>query len=230
MAIDFPNSPVAGSTYTYQGVTYTWIDTSGGSGADGYWKVNTPGTLGPATGPDLDAGTDNALYATALALEDSGYVKDQYYGVVSYYMADEDTANVTGTFSNDISLGGDFADCHGQRMGDMVMLTGALEIDSLTSASPLPNDSSCQVDWDITSALTALGVTNIVGGNGSGTCTPVGSGVDFSTIAVEVRGVAGTRRIQFNSDAIMSFPSSSSFNTATPASARFQFSIMLQVT
>ena len=75
MAINFPNSPTAGSTYTYQGITYTWIDTSGGGGADGYWKVNTPGSIGTATGPELDAGTDNAKYATALALEDSSYSK-----------------------------------------------------------------------------------------------------------------------------------------------------------
>tara|TARA_R100000541_G_scaffold16009_2_gene25550 strand:- start:2614 stop:4128 length:1515 start_codon:yes stop_codon:yes gene_type:complete len=75
MAINFPNSPTNGSTYTYQGVTYTWIATSGG-GATGYWKINTPGTLGPATGPVLDGGTNNALYATAKALEDSKYVKE----------------------------------------------------------------------------------------------------------------------------------------------------------
>tara|TARA_R110002167_G_C12453847_1_gene632017 strand:- start:270 stop:788 length:519 start_codon:yes stop_codon:yes gene_type:complete len=75
MAINFPNSPTAGSTYTYQGITYTWIDTSGGGGAAGYWKVNTTGSIGIATGAEVDIGTDNAKYVTPLAMEDSSYVK-----------------------------------------------------------------------------------------------------------------------------------------------------------
>tara|TARA_R110000824_G_scaffold23140_5_gene83487 strand:- start:13192 stop:13800 length:609 start_codon:yes stop_codon:yes gene_type:complete len=79
MAINFPNSPTAGSTYTYQGITYTWIDTSGGGGADGYWKVNTPGSVGIATGAEVDTGTDNAKYVTPLAMEDSSYIKESYY-------------------------------------------------------------------------------------------------------------------------------------------------------
>tara|TARA_R110000824_G_scaffold23140_5_gene83488 strand:- start:13815 stop:15233 length:1419 start_codon:yes stop_codon:yes gene_type:complete len=225
-----PPPPVAGSGQGWynldDGTTYVDVD----DGDSSQWVPASPATLPEeASSTEVNTGT-NSKYVSPAALSGSNYVKDQYYGVVSYFVANEDVANITGTFSDDISLGGDFADCHGQRMGDMVMLTGALEVDSLTSASPLPNDSSCQVDWDITSALTTLGVNSIVGGNGSGTCTPVGSGVDFSTIAVEVRGLAGTKSIQFNTDAIMSFPFSNSFSTATPTSARFQFSIMLQVT
>jgi hypothetical protein len=75
MAIDFPSSPTAGSTYTYQGINYTWIDTSGMGGADGFWKVNTPGSVGVATGAEVDTGTDNAKYVTPLAMEDSSYSK-----------------------------------------------------------------------------------------------------------------------------------------------------------
>tara|TARA_R110000851_G_scaffold244874_2_gene397626 strand:- start:11920 stop:12738 length:819 start_codon:yes stop_codon:yes gene_type:complete len=65
MAINFPNSPVNGSTYNYQGITYTYSK----NGTDeGYWRVTTPGTLGVASTNDIDAELDTIKYLTPLQL------------------------------------------------------------------------------------------------------------------------------------------------------------------
>jgi len=126
MAINFPDSPTAGSTYTYQGVTYTWQDTSGGAGADGYWKVNTPGTLGPATGADLDAGTDNAKYATAKALEDSKYVKEDVSGVTELNHGGSKRLETTST---------------GTKTTGNCVVTGKVTADNLRTASYNTSDA-----------------------------------------------------------------------------------------
>lgn len=68
MAINFPNTPTAGNTYTYLGVTYTWK-------AAGYWAVDGAGDIGPATGAETDAGTENGKYMTPQSIEDSTYIK-----------------------------------------------------------------------------------------------------------------------------------------------------------
>jgi hypothetical protein len=65
MAIDFPNSPVNGSTYTYIGVRYTF--TKPGA-AIGYWRVTTPGSTGIASAAEIRAGTDPVKYVTPLDL------------------------------------------------------------------------------------------------------------------------------------------------------------------
>ena len=65
MAINFPNSPVNGSTYNYQGITYTYSK----NGTDeGYWRITTPGTLGVASTNDIDAELDTIKYLTPLQL------------------------------------------------------------------------------------------------------------------------------------------------------------------
>ena len=66
MAINFPNSPIVGNTYDYNGVRYTYQ-------ANGYWAVTTPGTVGIASGAEVIVGTDDAKYVTPKAMEDSDY-------------------------------------------------------------------------------------------------------------------------------------------------------------
>jgi hypothetical protein len=75
MAIDFPNAPVNGSTYSYQGVKYTFIK----PGIDtGYWAVLTVGTVDIATPAEVEAGTDNAKFMTPFSIEGSTYAKEAY--------------------------------------------------------------------------------------------------------------------------------------------------------
>ena len=69
MAINFPNSPIEGTTYPYQGITYTYKVVEGA----GYWQANSPGNYGPAIGADVIAGTNAFKFVTPEALEDSDY-------------------------------------------------------------------------------------------------------------------------------------------------------------
>lgn len=70
MAIDFPSTPVDGTTYDYQGVRYIWKEVSVGVG---YWRVYTPGTVGIATPSEIDAGTEGIKYITPEGLSLSKY-------------------------------------------------------------------------------------------------------------------------------------------------------------
>jgi hypothetical protein len=97
MAIDFPNSPVQGSTYSYLGITYTYEDTGGGTG---FWKVSTPGNTGIATSTEVDTGTNNGKYLTPLAIDGSKY------GVAYDAAGTAATAN-TGTGANDVPTNAD---------------------------------------------------------------------------------------------------------------------------
>ena len=97
MAIDFPNSPVQGSTYSYLGITYTYEDTGGGTG---FWKVSTPGNTGIATSAEVDTGTNNSKYLTPLAIDGSKY------GVAYDAAGTAATAN-TGTGANDVPTNAD---------------------------------------------------------------------------------------------------------------------------
>jgi len=72
MAINFPDSPINGTTYDYLGVRYIWKDTGGGTGL---WTVTTPGTYGAATAAEIDHGIDPVKYVTPLELERSEYVR-----------------------------------------------------------------------------------------------------------------------------------------------------------
>ena len=68
MAINFPNSPVNGNTYTYSGIKYTYVDAGGG-----YWKVSTPGSVGIANAAEINAGTEAVKYVTPEELALSKY-------------------------------------------------------------------------------------------------------------------------------------------------------------
>jgi len=69
MAIDFPTSPVTGSTYTYNETTFTYH-------AGGYWHVAQAGSMSVATGAEVLTGTDNAKVTTPKALADAGVTND----------------------------------------------------------------------------------------------------------------------------------------------------------
>lgn len=74
MAINFPNTPVDGSTYTYQTIKYTFIQPN--NLVDGYWTVLTTADVGVATPTEIDVGTDNAKYISPLGLVGSKYVRE----------------------------------------------------------------------------------------------------------------------------------------------------------
>lgn len=80
MAIDFPGSPVDGTTYDYQGVRYIWKELT--PPGIGYWRVYTPGTVGIATYSEIDAGTEGIKYVTPKELGLSKYNDDfRQYGL-----------------------------------------------------------------------------------------------------------------------------------------------------
>lgn len=70
MAINFPNNPVGGTTYSYLGVTYTYKNTGSGTG---FWQITGPGTYGLATTAEIDTGTDELKYVSPAGLEGSKY-------------------------------------------------------------------------------------------------------------------------------------------------------------
>lgn len=77
MAVNFPNSPINGNTYTYLDIQYTFVKV----GTDeGYWKVSTPASVGVATSTEINTGTDNAKYISPLGLEGSKYVREDVGG------------------------------------------------------------------------------------------------------------------------------------------------------
>ena len=67
MAIEFPSNPVDGQSYDYEQIRYNYV------AANNYWRVTTPGTVGPATAAEIDTGTDGQKYVTPLELEGSKY-------------------------------------------------------------------------------------------------------------------------------------------------------------
>jgi hypothetical protein len=74
MAINFPNSPVHGTTYEYQGTTYRFELTTG---SVGYWKVHLPIPSGLATPTEIDAGSEPIKYITPEALALSKYNRSE---------------------------------------------------------------------------------------------------------------------------------------------------------
>ncbi len=74
MAINFPNNPLDGATYTFNNVGYRFIRPNLSN--TGYWAVATPATAGLATPTDIDAGSDNSKYITPLGLDGSKYVRE----------------------------------------------------------------------------------------------------------------------------------------------------------
>lgn len=74
MAINFPDSPVNGNTYTYLNINYTFLQPN--PAFDGYWTVVDPAALSAATSTDINEGTSNDRYNTPLALNGSKYVRE----------------------------------------------------------------------------------------------------------------------------------------------------------
>ena len=121
MAINFPNSPVSGSTYTYNHITYVYNQ----SGSDeGYWSVNTPGTVGIATAAEIDAGTNVVKYVTPAQLS----LTEGWQDLILLSTAVDSTAtsnqititNTEATFAGDASVAGIV-----EILGGSVKLNGA---------------------------------------------------------------------------------------------------------
>lgn len=73
MAIDFPNNPVNGNTYTYQDTEYMFTQSSG---QEGYWKVVQPIASGIANVQEINDGQEPIKYITPENLELSKYNKE----------------------------------------------------------------------------------------------------------------------------------------------------------
>ncbi len=95
MAIDFPNNPLDGNTYTYEGVKYTFKDT----GSGGYWYLKDLGTATAATTADVNAGTDNTKYVTSDSLSGSTYDTRITSNANSITSLSNSKANASGTYS-----------------------------------------------------------------------------------------------------------------------------------
>jgi hypothetical protein len=217
MAINFPSSPAGGSTYDYEGVRYTWLDRS----PDGYWKVGEPGQLGPATGAEVDTGTDNDKFVTPLSMGESKYVKEESNGVTTldYNGAGKlSTSNagvgVTGdvTVSDDIFLsdtstiflgaGSDGSITHGgahliidTTVGDMYLRN--------KGGSGNTNDIFIQVDGSDGNADT------VISANANGTNTFAGLHYDGgSRLVTTANGVTVTGNINATGDALVTGTSS----------------------
>lgn len=78
MAINFPNSPVNGNTYTYQDTEYMFTQSSG---QEGYWKVVQPIASGIANVQEIDDGQEPVKYITPENLELSKYNKARPWSV-----------------------------------------------------------------------------------------------------------------------------------------------------
>ncbi len=80
MAINWPSPASDGDTYSYEGVTYTFVK----NGSDeGYWTVITVGELAAASSSDINAGTDNNSFITPLGLAGSDYSTMEYVTVTA---------------------------------------------------------------------------------------------------------------------------------------------------
>ncbi len=72
MAINFPDNPTDGQTYTYTNVQYTW------DGTDSYWYIATPVNIGVATGQEVIDGVENAKFVSPKSMEDSDYADEPW--------------------------------------------------------------------------------------------------------------------------------------------------------
>ncbi len=118
MSLNFPNNPISGSTYSFNGVKYTYKV----SGSEGYWTVVGVGTYGVATASDINIGTDNVKYITAAGLEGSNYKNytadldaiiasiptnnNQLTNGAGYYKSGSDLNVSTITTTGDVIVGG----------------------------------------------------------------------------------------------------------------------------
>ena len=77
MPINFPNSPINGTSYTYQGIVHTFVKPTA---ALGHWAISTPGSIGVSTGTEIDAGTDTIKYVTPAGIKASKLVEEDIDG------------------------------------------------------------------------------------------------------------------------------------------------------
>lgn len=108
MTINFPNNPTQGNTYTYQEITYTYIQPD--TAFDGYWAVVNPSSLSAATSAEINAGTTNDKFNTPLGLQGSKYVREEASGetVLNHNGAERLKTTAQGVEVADrLTLGGD---------------------------------------------------------------------------------------------------------------------------
>lgn len=72
MAINFPDSPVNGTTYVYQDIKYIYKDTGGGLG---YWAHSDVGTATEATTTEIDTGVVTDKFVSPAGLDGSKFDK-----------------------------------------------------------------------------------------------------------------------------------------------------------
>ena len=76
--VEFPNSPVHGSTYTYLGIRYIFVkqDADGVAFTEGYWTTSTSGSYSAASVAEINAGTENFKYISPLELSTTKYTRE----------------------------------------------------------------------------------------------------------------------------------------------------------
>jgi len=88
MAINFPNSPSTGNTYSYAGVTYTYS-------SGGYWAITAPATFGVASTSEVNDGIQSVKYVSPFNLKQSNYLRSDI----------AETVTKNWTFSGEVSVG-----------------------------------------------------------------------------------------------------------------------------
>ena len=160
MAINFPNTPVNGSTYDYLKVRYTY--TKPNAAYEGYWRVTTPGSVGIATSVEIDASSDDAKYITPEGLGGSQYVReDEASGETTLnYNGSErlKTDSVGVEITGKLLLSGDTKK-NGVKVGLSSLWTGSATSGTINFSQPLSDFDVIMVEGYLTDSLSGgLGI------------------------------------------------------------------------
>tara|TARA_R110000796_G_C14541338_1_gene432943 strand:- start:421 stop:1110 length:690 start_codon:yes stop_codon:yes gene_type:complete len=160
MAINFPNTPVNGSTYDYLKVRYTY--TKPNAAYEGYWRVTTPGSVGIATSVEIDASADDAKYITPEGLGGSQYVRENgasgettlNYNGSERLKTDSVGVEITGK----LLLNGD-TEKSGVKVGLSNLWTGSTTSGTINFSQPLSDFDVIMVEGYLTDSLASgLGI------------------------------------------------------------------------
>ena len=165
MAINFPDTPVNGSTYDYEGIRYIFRDT----GEAGYWQVGSLGAVGAATTEQVDEGTDALKFVTPESLEGSKYtVENGTYpdlraqgttkadvglsNVANYGISDSRTSNTSTQYASSKAVR-DLYTTKAEQSGDYSGLRARSTTKSDVGLSNIPNSISNSVSSTSTGTL-----------------------------------------------------------------------------
>jgi len=167
--IDFPDTPIHGTTYEYLGVAYIYKKLVG---TVGFWQVSTVGTYGPALASEIDEGTDAVKYVTPLELNNSGYLREDEAGsaarlneisssvvmteVVPFTNVHALDGNITSTTTNTTQVNIDVA----AKAGDIVNFTMWVRSSDLPNFDSLLRISVVTSKWSIAGSSGAITVVN----------------------------------------------------------------------